>query len=455
MSTSGSDSNNGLSTGAPWLSPNHSLNCGDTITAASGTYSSANFGYGKWGTVTCSGGNNVAWLICATFDTCKINAGNSNGMIVDTNYWGVQGWEITNTSGSYACFEFVPPNSSTSIHHVIFANNIANSCGSGGFSSFADGSAGTDYVVYIGNIAYNTTTSGSVCPSAFNIYEPKASDTVSGTHMYVAGNFGWATVNADPCAGTAPTDGEGLTFDTFDGSQGGGNDYAQQAVAYNNIFVGNGGRCYQTTNNASGSNHSPMYIEYNTCYGNETDSNQRPGGSVGELRIVSGYSNTWSNNLIQTTASTVYGGQTLYGAYVATGNGTDTVSGNWIYTASGNNCGVQAPANGFACGTNTTGTSPSFSNPTIPGAPSCGSTSSVPACMTTLISNFTATASGANVYGYQIPLSYSITDPLFPAWLCNVTLPTGLVTRGCGSSPTSSGTTIANKSTIGVNSTVK
>src|ERR1039458_996516 len=34
----GNDSNNGLSPGAPWLSPNHAVNCGDTITAAPGTY---------------------------------------------------------------------------------------------------------------------------------------------------------------------------------------------------------------------------------------------------------------------------------------------------------------------------------------------------------------------------------------------------------------------------------
>src|SRR5208282_1509033 len=59
LSPSGSDSNNGTSTSYSWLSPNHSLNCGDVIIAAAGTYNNANFYTGKWGTVSCHGNNNV------------------------------------------------------------------------------------------------------------------------------------------------------------------------------------------------------------------------------------------------------------------------------------------------------------------------------------------------------------------------------------------------------------
>src|SRR5579864_7747845 len=70
----GSDSNSGTSESAPWLTPNHAINCGDVILAAAGAYSAANFSYGKWGTVTCTGGNNVAWLKCAAFDACKFTA---------------------------------------------------------------------------------------------------------------------------------------------------------------------------------------------------------------------------------------------------------------------------------------------------------------------------------------------------------------------------------------------
>ena len=77
-SAGGSDSNNGLSPNSPWLTPNHPVNCGDVIMASPGTsYASASFSSGKWGTVTCKAGNNVAWLKCATFDACKISSGNS------------------------------------------------------------------------------------------------------------------------------------------------------------------------------------------------------------------------------------------------------------------------------------------------------------------------------------------------------------------------------------------
>src|ERR1700746_1912547 len=83
-SAGGNDANSGTSAGSPWLSPNHSLNCGDVIiAAASNSYSASNFGFGEWGTVTCPGGNNVAWLECAAFDACKINTSSQNAMSID------------------------------------------------------------------------------------------------------------------------------------------------------------------------------------------------------------------------------------------------------------------------------------------------------------------------------------------------------------------------------------
>src|SRR5712672_1048294 len=99
LSPAGSDSNSGQSASVPWLSPKHPLNCGDVIVAASSTdYSAANFGTGKWGTVICSSADNVAWLKCATFDTCKIRGTTTPGMWVDQSFWGVQGWEVTTSA---------------------------------------------------------------------------------------------------------------------------------------------------------------------------------------------------------------------------------------------------------------------------------------------------------------------------------------------------------------------
>ena len=274
ISPNGSDSNDGLSASLPWLSPSHSLNCGDVIIAAPGEYSAGDFYTGKWGTVNCPEGNNVAWLQCATFDTCKISSTTTQGMYVDTSYWGVQGWEVTTSSYIYGtCFNIQPR--SSSIHHIIFANNVANGCMGGGFSaSSRASSASVDYIVFVGNIAYNTARAGGVCTSGFNIYQPIASDTAAGTHMYIAGNFAYDNHDANPCGGTAPTDGEGINFDTFDFSQGGGPAYTRQSVAQNNIVVGNGGRGILVNNNNTGGSHASFYVKYNTAYGNNSDSVQ-------------------------------------------------------------------------------------------------------------------------------------------------------------------------------------
>jgi hypothetical protein len=51
--------------------------------------------------------------------------------------------------------------------------------------------------------------------------------------------------------------------------------------------------------------------------------------------------------------------------------------------------------------------------------------------MATVIANYTPTVAAAKAYGYQQPSSTSVSDPLFPKWLCSVNLPAGLVTKGC------------------------
>src|SRR3954454_1333141 len=152
----GSDSHNGLSWGSPWLSPKHNLNCGDVIIAEPSTsYDSNNFNSGHWGNVNCPSWNNVAWLKCNTFDACKIWSHNE-GINVDHSFWGVQGWEVNVSDGTNGfCFGVAPSHANwVNIHHVIFANNIANGCQAGGFVTYSLGNSGVDYVSIIGNIAY-------------------------------------------------------------------------------------------------------------------------------------------------------------------------------------------------------------------------------------------------------------------------------------------------------------
>jgi hypothetical protein len=50
--------------------------------------------------------------------------------------------------------------------------------------------------------------------------------------------------------------------------------------------------------------------------------------------------------------------------------------------------------------------------------------------MQTLIANFTPLTQVALSYGYQPPSAAQVYDPLFPRWLCNGNVPSGLVTMG-------------------------
>jgi hypothetical protein len=416
LSPTGSDSNSGTSAASPWLTPNHALNCGDVISAAPGNYSSGNFYNGKWGTVTCPASNNVAWLQCATFDGCKISATSQQGMYVSSSYWGVSGWEITD-SWQYGNCYYVQPTGATSVHHVIFANDIANGCVGGGFVAYANSAtAKVDYIVLIGDIAYGTSGGSAVCASGFSLGFLPQLDSNPGTHLFVAGNYAWDNFDPASCAGTAATDGEGIIIDTLRQFN-----YNQQVVVENNITVGNGGRGILQNNN-NGSTPATVYLKQNTSYGNNTQGGQAFPSGNGEIMITQANDVTATGNLAMTSQASTSGD--AIGAFSVNGSG-NTVSSNWLFSASGNT------TLGSGYGTNLTGTSPAFANPVIPGAPNCSGTANVPACAATLIANFTPTNASAKAYGYQTPSSASVPDPLYPQWLCTVNLPAGLITKGC------------------------
>jgi hypothetical protein len=436
LSPNGNDANSGLSASEPWESPDHPVNCGDKIIAASGTYSNVDFYTGKWGTVTCIAGSNVAWLVCATFDTCKIDATNGNqGMWVDKSYWGVQGWEVTTSASAIygTCFIAQPNYSSPiEIHHIIFANNVANGCSNYGFASNYNGSVSPDYVAFVGNIAYNTAQGGTAgCASGFSILEPFAADSESGTHIYLAGNFAWSNLDADPCDGTAPTDGEGIILDGL-----GVHSYNQQVAVVNNLSFMNGSEGI-LVGGMGGNTLAPVFVDHNTLYGNNDDPHQN-GFDVGELGIAgasgtsSGSHSEASYNLAVVPTVTPAGATTsVYGLSVVYGDTTDDVNKNLAYGPNGHSS-IIYNSGSFAFGSaNLLGVDPMLSNPTAPGAPNCANFSNVTACMATVIANFKPTAAAAIAYGYQTPSTTPTVDPLFPQWLCNVNLPSGLVTMGC------------------------
>jgi hypothetical protein len=303
----------------------------------------------------------------------------------------------------------------------------------GGFNSYnSSTSASVDYIVYIGNIAYNAARGSGACYSGLNIYQPIASDTNAGTHMYIAGNFSYNNVDGSPCSGGLTTDGEGINLDTFDFSQGGGPAYTQQAVVENNISVSNGSSGVLIENNKTGSKAAPVYFKYNTTYGNLKATNRSFCVGLGEIYAEAANNVTVTNNLQVTDAATGCQGDAIYAASVANSSG-DTYQNNWLYSAAGNNM-FSSSNSSFGYGTQNVGTSPAFASASVPGPPSCSGAANVPGCMAAMISNFTPTVTAAKAYGYQPPGAH-VYDPLFPQWLCNVTLPSGLVTRGCQVGP--------------------
>jgi hypothetical protein len=438
LSPSGRDSNNGLSSGAPWLTPNHTLNCGDVILATpSASYNAANFGSGKWGFVSCPSGNNVAWLKCQQFDACKITSNNQPaGIWVDRSFWGVQGWEVTMTSGATwgGCFVAAPNyQNPQEIHHIIFANNVANGCQANGIASTNRSTwASVDYFAVVGNIVYNASQSNTECYSGISINEPIQSDWQAGTHIYVAGNFSYGTFDRNPCAGGRPYDGEGIIFDTLDGSVSGiASPYGAQVLADNNILISNGGRGLEVGHNDAGAPpNATVYIRHNTLWGNNRDENQNTQG-CGELSLNRTSNSVATYNLSVTSSPTGCGYFAIYPLAVTQSNGTDQVTHNLAYSPSGTN--LESWDNGsFSYGsTNTVGIDPRFANPVVPGAPYCGGTSSAANCMAPVVANFTPGAAAALGFGYQKPGTSAIYDPLYPQWLCNVNLPSGLVNNGC------------------------
>lgn len=439
-SAGGNDRNDGRSANAPWLSPHHSLNCGDLILAAAGSYDAQYFNVGSWGTVSCPAGNNVAWLKCAQFDTCRISTSSMSGaMWIDRSYWGVQGWEVTTQKGGTepTCFVVAPNwNNPVEVHHVILANNVANGCQSGGISTANHPGLmiGVDYLTIVGNIAYNSTQGTSQCYTGISVYAPILSDSLPGTHIYLAGNFAWNNFDPDRCAGGPATDGEGLMFDELDASnQGLPKPYAGQVVADNNILIGNGGPGLQVDHNNAGSGPwATVYSRHNTMWGNNHDLTLTS-WAPGEF-LWGTVTNTHSlYDLGVTNLAKGGGGHPVAGFSVLDSPiNTNTISDGWAYSPWGTNYQALTSPGLSISSNNTFGNDPQFANPVVPGVPNCGGYASVTACMAPVIANFTPNDTAAKAYGYQKPSSTSVSDPLFPQWLCGVTnFPAGLVTMGC------------------------
>ena len=219
----------------------------------------------------------------------------SNGMWVTASYWGVQGWEVTTQTGQGRCFLAFPPvENGAGIHHIIFANNIANGCYGAGFQALQWGTAGVDYFVVVGAITYDAAQMSVQCGSGVDITPVKASDSEPGTHIYIAQTFNWNNFNPSMCGGREPTDGNGVIIDSLDVLS-----YDQQVVVENNISFLNGGSGFRVVETTM----APVYFRNNTSFGNSDDPNKDMSW-CGELVIQSSTNVTMTRNIARTNMET-------------------------------------------------------------------------------------------------------------------------------------------------------
>lgn len=449
MSASGNDSNNGTSPATPWLTPNHSLHCGDVIIAAAGSY-----GYqSNWGTVSnCpstsggidgNGGVYFAVLLCGGADLTSCN---DNGQRIAASNWAVEGFSSTHP-GAFCHLADASATGTTQYAYVAFINEIAYNCddgyttGDGGKNHNVPGN-GVDEFAVVGDIAQNSNHD-PICVAAIDDPGPSASQSFSGTHVFFDGNFGIANTGNPGCA----IDGEAYMFDTFDA-----HGYNGQAVMENNIgylSARYGINLFQQNNNTT---TTPMFVFNNTLFdNNSTTYSLNDNGGCGDLNSqgqANGYVISLYNNVVLTNYARRGGVSTNCYVYAALEGGlySDTWGGvglQNIFLGEAAHCSASCDSTNSAIAFNTTYATAYGSNAAIyenpffnntadllanhTGVPNCAGFTTTTACMgwsyttqmaanLSVIYDLTPSASGTAGKGYQPPHPCAA-DSYYPSWL--------------------------------------
>lgn len=479
IAASGSDSNSGTSATAcgancgPWRTPNHSVKCGDVIIVAAGSYSADQFGVGNWGSVgSCpsttagidgTGGIYFATVLCAgpTLTSCEVDGGSNEAFRVDASNWAVEGFSGTQlASANGACFS-ATSETTTTLHHIAFINDVAANCALAGFDSYSwhGSTGGVDQQAVVGTIAFNgapSTNGSGLCGSGISLIPEGGPDTSAGTHIFVAGAFSYKNVNAPSGAG-CNTDGEGLIFDSW-----GNVSYHYQAVAEQNAFWANGSAAFEAfpQGNHSSQDEAPIVFFHNTAYGDYQDPKNGGGGEIffNQIYPTGTGSYTITNNIFEAALASAgnNGTTSVRGAEIDCINACAqvTIGGNYIWNSSpptttttgGENThtyinNVNAGAS-WPWGSNTyndPGLANAHALPT--NAPNCSAFANTTACMTGagVVADL-APSGGAAAEGYQPPGPCSA-DAYYPTWLKGVVYltwngsalseNTGLVSKPC------------------------
>ncbi len=479
LSPSGSDSNNGTSASAcgsncgPWRTPNHAVVCGDVIVVAAGSYTSGQFGVGSWGTVSgCpsttgglhgTGGIYFATVLCAgpTITSCAVNGESNEAFRVDASNWAVEGFSGTQlASANGGCFS-ATSETTTTLHHIAFINDIAANCALAGFDSYSyhGQTGGVDQQAVVGTIAFNgapSTNGSGLCGSGISLIPLNGPDTSAGTHIFVAGSFSYKNVNAPVGAG-CNTDGEGLIFDSW-----GNISYHGQAVAEQNAFWANGSAGFEAfpQGDHATQDEAPIYFFNNTAHGDYQDPKNGGGAEIffNQIYPTGTGSYTVLNNIFEATMGSAgnNGTTTVRGAEIDCINACAqvTISGNYIWNSTPPTTSAPGGLNTHTYINNVNGgaswpfgsdtyADPGLANPgALPvTAPSCSAYATTTACMigTGVVADLTPSG-GAAGKGYQPP-GPCTPDAYYPSWLAGmvylswtgsaVVENTGLITKPC------------------------
>ncbi|WP_051335544.1 right-handed parallel beta-helix repeat-containing protein [Methylocapsa acidiphila] len=307
--SSGSDSNAGTSSGAPFrtiaraTTKNASLAAGGCVNVAPGTYNefvTVTNSAGKAGNLNSKTGFVV--LRSTTALAAKIVGPSSNGysaVTLPASYAVIDGFDVSGGANAGHCIDGGYNVPSNHAHHLTIINNHAHNCGGSGISVNSG-----DYYIIAGNTSNNNAgtsgyqTSGISLASAVNATGFTATSTDSSYyHNIVANNISYNNVETFACStygmsAGCHTDGEGIIVDCFDCS--GVGVYTGRTLVVGNLVYGNGGNGIQVGRSSN------VVVANNTSYGNFTDVNNY-GTARGELGNMAGTNTTWVNNIAWAT----------------------------------------------------------------------------------------------------------------------------------------------------------
>jgi len=288
----GSDSN----TGTSWAqalktlgaATRLSLEGGDCVTVADGTYNETVVITTSGSADTCSG---YVVFRAATQGGAKIvSTDEYTGVSVDASYVMVDGFDMTDPSTGSAFGAGTNTLMGGKVivyHHIAAIRNIAHDSGGAGL-----GAIHADYIRFEGNTVYGNSSRSPYGDSGIDLWEAQASDALPGFHIVIRNNYSYMNVESD-IAANLQTDGEGIIVDSFDYADAtyGTTPYAAETLIENNVIWGNGGRGIEA---AGAQPTSHVTIRNNTVFNDNTQLQQYAGAEI----VSWGNGNSVSNNIV-------------------------------------------------------------------------------------------------------------------------------------------------------------